>query len=151
MPPTVALADENRLIHGVLPALIQAGFVQAARVPHLGGLAIALSKMLMCSSGIAPEQSDGAVMPLKSALGGEFDLSALAAFAPRLDTLLFGETHGSVVIAYRPEDEAEIAALVQKQLPTVGTVSDIAFMPLGTVTEGSALTFQASSRLIQVR
>jgi phosphoribosylformylglycinamidine synthase II len=135
-PPTVALADENRLIHGVLPALIQSGYIQAARTPSLGGLAISLGKML----------SPNAIR--LDALGGEFDLSALTAFAPRLDTLLFGETHGCVVVAFAPEHEADIYALIQQQLPTVGTVSDIAFVPLGLIKAEAGITLQVQDHRI---
>ncbi|MEB3244510.1 MAG: phosphoribosylformylglycinamidine synthase subunit PurL [Vampirovibrionales bacterium] len=137
-PPSVALADEARLSLVILPALAQAGLIQAARSLSLGGLWVGLHKFL-------------GAMPLSNTLerpqyGGKFNLAALLPQAKhRTDVLLFGESHGSVLIAYHESDEPAINAILERHLPSVGTVSELRLTPLGGVLPNAPLTLDADT------
>jgi phosphoribosylformylglycinamidine (FGAM) synthase-like enzyme len=96
LPPDVDLVHENTCMRAVL-ALIQSGQVQAVQDVSLGGLLTTLVEMTF-------EHEVGVSLSLQK-------LKTAADGVLRLDELLFGETAGSYLVAYRPEAEASLRAL----------------------------------------
>jgi phosphoribosylformylglycinamidine (FGAM) synthase-like enzyme len=86
-PPSVHLRQEKATLACVL-ALNEAGLLQAAQDVSVGGLLPTVLELLEARQ-----------------LGASLSLASLAASleSARLDTLLFGETHGSFVLSVKPE------------------------------------------------
>ncbi|MFM7390536.1 MAG: phosphoribosylformylglycinamidine synthase subunit PurL [Vampirovibrionales bacterium] len=124
-PPSVCLATEARLVACISQALAPQRLLASCDSVSLGGL---LPTLLACC-----------VLNEDSALGASVQLeglqSAVASVnsAHALATLCFGETHGSYLISYAPEQEASIQeALHQHQLASL-------WIPLGEVTDQASL------------
>jgi phosphoribosylformylglycinamidine synthase II len=111
LPPDVDLAHENACMRAVL-ALIQSGQVQAVQDVSLGGLLTTLVEMTF-------EHEVGVSLSLQK-------LKTAADGVLRLDELLFGETAGSYLVAYRPEAEASLRALTDSTdfIPFAETLPD---------------------------
>ena len=96
-PPDVDLNREVAAMQAVL-AMIHAGKVCAVQDVSTGGLLVTLLEMTFLK-----------------AVGVSLTLESLQAACrtpdPRLDELLFGETAGAYIVAYRPEDESDLKAL----------------------------------------
>jgi phosphoribosylformylglycinamidine synthase len=84
--PALDLEAEKKL-QNFVRAQIRAGHVSAAHDLSEGGLLVALSEMLF-----APHKTFGA----------DLDLTAAKSDGLRLDTLLFGESQGRVLLAIKP-------------------------------------------------
>lgn len=110
-PPDVSLNDE-KVLHQLVLNLIQHQHVQSVQDISLGGLLATLTECLFSNQ-----------------LGAELQLEALSK-NHRLDELLFGETHGSYLISYQPNQEDVIQKLIADKT---------SFIPLGTVTENFTL------------
>jgi phosphoribosylformylglycinamidine synthase len=108
LPPRVDLAAERRLIDALLAA-IEAGHVASAHDCSDGGLAVALAECCMAD----PD----------TRFGADVDLSAWASLPPR--ALLFGETHGRIVVSTNAPD-AVIAIAREHDVPArvIGRVVD---------------------------
>jgi phosphoribosylformylglycinamidine synthase len=118
-PPRCDLAKETEL-HLALRALICSGVVKSAHDCSEGGLAVALAESCV-SQPVARETPRliGARLDLAPAL------PAAPAPAPRLDALLFGESHGRVVISTRAIDVVKVverAKLLGVPAVRIGTV-----------------------------
>lgn len=88
-PPTVDLDAEKRL-QALLVSLIQTQRLRSAQDVSLGGLLVTVAECL-------PPH-----------LGARLDFSSLADVTPRLDTLLFGETHASILLSLPPQQADEV-------------------------------------------
>ncbi len=110
-PPEVSLADEVALMQVIL-RLIQSGQVNSVQDVSLGGLLTTLIETTFAHN-----------------LG--FELQTLPEYA-RLDEVLFGETNGSYLISYAPEQETAIQALCQELCQELSGAG-IVLVPLGTV------------------
>ena len=118
-PPAVDLALETAN-QSLILSLIADGALNAVQDVSLGGLLPTLLEM-----GFDHE------------LGMALNLEPLTALSPslRLDELLFGETAGTYIVAYRPEEEAALQARVQ----AAGNAT-LRFSPIGHTLE----TFELS-------
>jgi phosphoribosylformylglycinamidine synthase len=92
LPPRVDLDGHRRLIDALLDA-VRAGHVRSAHDTSDGGLAVALAECCMAG---------------EERVGAEVDLSAWAALPTR--ALLYGETHGRVVVSTDAPDAVLAAA-----------------------------------------
>ena len=124
-PPRCDLAEEKK-VHDALRALIQALLVKSAHDCSEGGLAVALAES--CISRQIARDTPGLV-------GAQIDLSPWP--SARLDTLLFGEAQGRIVISVAPAHAEEALACSRD--------AGIQAARLGTV-GGSALIIQAARR-----
>jgi phosphoribosylformylglycinamidine synthase len=114
--PAVDLAAAKRL-HELLLSEIRAGHVDAAHDLSEGGLLVAVSEMLF-----APGTTCGASIDLKGVN------------APRLDALLYGESHSRVVIAVDPANvDAVLGAASAAGVPA---------QPIGSVNADPALVLR---------
>ncbi len=113
-PPSVAVRDEKAL-HGLILSLIREQKIASVQDVSMGGL---LTTLIECtfSLGLDAERSE---------LGLDLTLGVLK--EGRLDAVLFGETNGSYIVSYAPEQEAAVQAACQ----SVKT----SFVPLGQVTD----------------
>ena len=121
-PPRCDLEKEKEL-HLALRALIQSGVVKSAHDCSDGGLAVALAESCI-SQQIARDTP--------RLIGAEVDLSEAAALSqeaatkPRTDALLFGESHGRVVISTSAVNagkvlaQAKILGISAAKIGTVG-------------------------------
>jgi phosphoribosylformylglycinamidine synthase subunit PurL len=89
LPPAVDLAAE-RALHDRVRTLVRSGVLEACHDASDGGLAVALAEM--CMDGI------GAALELPGTGG--------------LDARLFGEDHGRVLVAYRPENRGKVGGQI---------------------------------------
>jgi phosphoribosylformylglycinamidine synthase II len=89
LPPSVDLAAE-RALHDRVRTLVRSGVLEACHDLSDGGLAVAVAEMCM----------DG--------VGAALDLPGSGS----VDARLFGEDHGRVLVAYRPEHRAKVGGLV---------------------------------------
>ncbi len=132
-PPAVNLTAEKTLQDVVLNGHTQGWWRSAADV-SIGGLAVTLAEACM------PTALTSADKPV---LGVSADVAALhdAITSDRLDTLLFGQTHGSVVVSVAPKHQAAVqTACKAAGLPVVA---------LGHVTESPQLSItQHSTELL---
>ncbi|HIL73921.1 MAG TPA: phosphoribosylformylglycinamidine synthase subunit PurL [Verrucomicrobia bacterium] len=118
-PPPCDLAKESAL-HDALLGLIATGAVKSAHDCAEGGLAVALAEC--CISQLTARNTPrltGATIDL-----GEID-------CPRTDALLFGESHGRVVIT---TSEAEAGAAIER-----AKLLGVSAARIGTVTGGGTL------------
>lgn len=118
-PPPCDLAKE-RALHDALLGLIATGAVKSAHDCAEGGLAVALAEC--CISQLTARNTPrltGATIDL-----GELD-------CPRADALLFGESHGRVVIT---TSEAEAGAAIER-----AKLLGVSAARIGTVTGGETL------------
>ena len=118
-PPPCDLAKESAL-HDALLGLIATGAVKSAHDCAEGGLAVALAEC--CISQLTARNTPrltGATIDL-----GELD-------CPRTDALLFGESHGRVVIT---TSEAEAGAAIER-----AKLLGVSAARIGTVTGGGTL------------
>jgi phosphoribosylformylglycinamidine synthase len=92
LPPRVDLDGHRRLIDALLDA-VRAGHVRSAHDTSDGGLAVALAECCMAG---------------EERVGAEVDLSTWSALPPR--ALLYGETHGRVVVSTDAPDAVVAAA-----------------------------------------
>ena len=118
-PPPCDLAKESAL-HDALLGLIATGVVKSAHDCAEGGLAVALAEC--CISQLTARNTPrltGATIDL-----GELD-------CPRTDALLFGESHGRVVIT---TSEAESGAAIER-----AKLLGVSAARIGTVTGGGTL------------
>ncbi|HEU5122829.1 MAG TPA: phosphoribosylformylglycinamidine synthase subunit PurL [Verrucomicrobiae bacterium] len=121
-PPRVDL-DKEKELHLALRALIQSGVVKSAHDCSDGGLAVALAESCI-SQQIARDTP--------RLIGAEIDFSENAALSrdaatkPRIDALLFGESHGRIVISTSPVNagkvlaQAKILGISAAKIGTVG-------------------------------
>ncbi|HEY9745838.1 MAG TPA: phosphoribosylformylglycinamidine synthase subunit PurL [Oculatellaceae cyanobacterium] len=121
-PPTVDLNSEFAAMQSILK-MIREQKVQAVQDVSLGGLLVTLSEMAFAKE-----------------VGVKLSLSALRAAslteAPRLDEVLFGETAGTYVVAYRPDMEPELKA---------SCGSGVAFAPFGETVQDFSLQLDEAS------
>jgi len=118
-PPPCDLAKESTL-HDALLGLIVTGAVKSAHDCAEGGLAVALAEC--CISQLTARNTP-------ELTGAEIDLGEID--SSRLDALLFGESHGRVVITTA---EAEAGAAIER-VKLLGVPA----MRIGTVTSGDTL------------
>ena len=118
-PPPCDLAKESTL-HDALLGLIVSGAVKSAHDCAEGGLAVALAEC--CISQLTARNTP-------ELTGAEIDLGEID--SSRLDALLFGESHGRVVITTA---EAEAGAAIER-VKLLGVPA----MRIGTVTSGDTL------------
>jgi phosphoribosylformylglycinamidine synthase len=113
-PPRIDLARENEL-HGGLRSLIYGGGIKSAHDCSDGGIAVALAECCI---------SNQVARDTPSLLGAEIDLSAITEV--RLDSLLFGEFQGRIVISVKALDalkvieRARLLGLAAMQIGVVG-------------------------------
>jgi phosphoribosylformylglycinamidine synthase II len=112
-PPDTDLNHEKRCLDLIL-SLIQEKQVTAVQDVSLGGLLVTLSEMAFAHSIGLSVDTDSLVQ--NAARTGPAD-------GFRIDELFFGETAGTYIVAYRPEQEAGIRARCDEA---------IAFTPLGS-------------------
>ena len=122
-PPPCDLAKESAL-HDALLGLIATGAVKSAHDCAEGGLAVALAEC--CISQLTARRTP-------QLTGASLDLGELG--GARVDALLFGESHGRVVIT---TSEAEAGAAIER----VGLLG-VPATRLGAVTGGSTLDIEA--------
>ncbi len=121
-PPAVDLAMEKALQALMLTGHHGAWWHSATDV-SLGGLAVTVAE------GCMPTSLTSAKHPV---LGASIDVAVLDTNDRRLDTLLFGETHGAIVVSFSPEKHAAVEAACQ--------AAGVGCTVLGTVTESPTLT-----------
>jgi phosphoribosylformylglycinamidine synthase len=92
--PAAVDYPRERAVQGACRALIAAGLVQVAHDTSEGGLAVALAEM--CLGGVGWNR-----------VGVHVEVQPAA----RVDQLLFGEDGGRIIVAYAPEDAAQIASI----------------------------------------
>ena len=122
-PPPCDLAKESAL-HDALLGLIATGAVKSAHDCAEGGLAVALAEC--CISQLTARRTP-------QLTGASLDLGELG--GARVDALLFGESHGRVVIT---TSEVEAGAAIER----VGLLG-VPATRLGAVTGGSTLDIEA--------
>ena len=122
-PPPCDLAKESAL-HDALLGLIATGAVKSAHDCAEGGLAVALAEC--CISQLTARRTP-------QLTGASLDLGELG--VARVDALLFGESHGRVVIT---TSEVEAGAAIER----VGLLG-VPATRLGAVTGGSTLDIEA--------
>ncbi len=118
-PPPCDLAKE-RALHDALLGLIASGAVKSAHDCAEGGLAVALAEC--CISQLTARNTP-------ELIGAEIDIGEID--CPRLDALLFGESHGRVVITTA---EAEAGAAIER-----AKLLGVPAARIGTVTGGDTL------------
>lgn len=89
-PPDVSLNDEKQL-HAVILKLIQSDLVASVQDVSMGGLLTTITEALFANN-----------------LGAQLEIQG-----ERLDNTLFGETNGSYVISYDPEQEESIRKIIE--------------------------------------
>jgi len=122
LPPRVDLAAERALVDALLGA-ISAGLVNSAHYCSDGGLAVGLAECCIMDSDVQ--------------LGADVDLSAWSSLPMR--ALLFGETHGRVIVSTR-EPDAVVAVARGCGVPA---------RAIGTVTEAEELVLRVRSRVLR--
>jgi phosphoribosylformylglycinamidine synthase subunit PurL len=137
-PPMVSLRDEVAL-NTLLLDLIKQQTIQSAHDLSEGGLLVALLETLVPTSAHKP------------ILGADIDLSLLQALTPvsGLDALLFGETHGSVLVSYDPNKEQALLDACKATLGAGQQPLD-AFI-LGAVVANPNITIEDQSVTLSVQ
>ena len=111
---------KERALHDALLGLIASGAVKSAHDCAEGGLAVALAEC--CISQLTARNTP-------ELIGAEIDIGEID--CPRLDALLFGESHGRVVITTA---EAEAGAAIER-----AKLLGVSAARIGTVTGGDTL------------
>lgn len=124
-PPSVDLLLESRLNLFMLDHLAHPP-IEGIQDISMGGLLVTLLKTLF------PKQllNDGSVKPT---VGASLDLSELRSADNRLDTLLFGETHGSYIVSINPNTIEKFSGLA--------AAKGLDIINLGSITGAPELTF----------
>ncbi len=123
-PPTISLQDEVRLIEFVRRCISESQIRSVSDV-SMGGLLISLIENTFNLTSLKNSK--------QAKLGLQLNLAELKAQDNhRWDTLLFGETNGSYLISYSPEQK--------KALETQCAQHKISFFSLGQVTDSPVLT-----------
>lgn len=110
-PPEIDLKHEKRAMQTVLE-LIRNGLVENVQDVSMGGLLVTLTEMSFANEVGLTVNTDALTRNTQGAF--------------RTDELLFGETAGTYLVAYRPEHEEKIQAACGQQM---------AFLPLGETTK----------------
>lgn len=138
-PPSILMREEALLLK-VLSCLTQQRLLASAQPLSLGGLLVTLTK---CTFNQHPLQ-------LGFSVGLDAAWALLPANQQRLDGLLFGETHGSVLLSYSLANEDTIRACVKQLTAGDGPASEIVFTPLGHVTETPVATLSWQGQTLTV-
>jgi phosphoribosylformylglycinamidine synthase II len=128
-PPVVPLVAEQALITLITQTWIPQGLLASVQDLAVGGLLPTLTKSCF-------NLQNATATPLGAKL--DFTISPLLQTVPRLDTLLFGETHASYIISYPQEQEALLKTTLQAAANNSN--SALQFHVLGDVTADEQLT-----------
>lgn len=123
-PPRCDLEREKAL-HSALLGLIHSGLIKSAHDCSEGGLAVAVTESCI-SQNVARETP--------RLIGAQLDLSEFKDI--RLDALLFGESHGRIVVSVKALDAVKVIERAK--------IMGVSAMKIGTVT-GSDLKVKTSS------
>jgi phosphoribosylformylglycinamidine synthase subunit PurL len=125
-PPTILLREEVMLQEIVL-TLIERRLLASCQDVSVGGLLPTLAEACWREGQAAMAIATDLTPLWTTWTGQETD-------PVRLDTFLFGETHGAFVISYDPNHQAEVEAVVANVTQRRGPASQIAIVPVGSVT-----------------
>ncbi len=134
-PPTISLQDEVRTL-ALVRQLIAESQVQSVSDVSLGGLLVSLVENTFKQNLSEQVGETGLGLALNLA-----DLQARESL--RLDALLFGETNGSYLISYLPDQKAAVQQACEE--------AKVAFEPLGAVLDSPVLTLQPDQKEISLQ
>lgn len=124
-PPNVDLDTEAKLNRFLLEHMPHAP-LEAAQDVSLGGVLVTLAKALFPKAGYSLSQ-----LP-QTTVGASIDIASLLNQTDRMDTALFGETHGTYLVSVSPQ--------ISERFISLATDADLSAVQLGSVTDTPTLT-----------